>query len=169
MQHFLTFDVGTTSMKCILFDEQFNEVFYENKEYDIKTGPGALAELEAEVYFDTFCACVQSLIAKDAKLPAQIASITFTTQGETMIPVDEAGNALLPAIVWLDTRAEQEAVYIKEQIPQAEFYRATGLCEADGALPAAKVLWLEKHQPDVYKKTHKIISSKFSFIKLKSS
>ncbi len=157
MQHFLTFDVGTTSMKCILFDEQFNEVFYENKEYDIKTGPGGLAELEAEVYFDTFCACIQSLVAKDAKLPAQIASITFTTQGETMIPVDEAGNALLPAIVWLDTRAEQEAGYIKEQISQAEFYRATGLCEADGALPAAKVLWLQKHQPDVYEKTHKIL------------
>lgn len=36
IKYFLTFDVGTTAMKCILFDSDFNEVFCANKEYSIE-------------------------------------------------------------------------------------------------------------------------------------
>lgn len=74
-----------------------------------------------------------------------------------MIPVDKDGRELSKAIVWLDTRAEAEADIIQEQIPADVLYKTTGLGGIDGALPAAKVLWMYRNEPDLYEKTHKFL------------
>lgn len=156
MKYFLTFDVGTTAMKCILFDEKFQEVFCANKEYSIETSEQGMAELSAHTYFETFYSCVDEMW-KTGISAEEIATLTFTTQGETLIPVDEEGEPLCKAIVWLDTRAEAEADVIREQISMKEFYEATGLSGIDGALPAAKLLWIYRNSPDVYEKTYKFL------------
>ncbi len=156
MEYYLSFDVGTTSMKCILYDDRLNEAFYTAKEYSIITESGGIAELDAETYYNTFLASVREMSL--AGIPIEnIRSVTFTTQGETLIPVDKSGNALCRAVVWLDTRAEVEAEYIKSHIDSVRFYKKTGLCGIDGALPAAKILWLYNNRPDIYEKTHKIL------------
>lgn len=156
MKYFLAFDVGTTAMKCILYDKKFNEIFYANKEYSLDTREGGIAELDSEIYFDTFLECVNELKQTSINFD-EIVTITFTTQGETMIPVDKDGNALMPAVVWLDTRAEKEAEDISRAIDSKEFYETTGLCGVDGALPAAKIAWIRKNRPDVYDKTYKFL------------
>lgn len=156
MRYFMTFDVGTTAMKCILFDTSFNEVFYANKEYSVKAREGGIVELEADTYFNTFCECVEEIKKADISSD-DIVSITFTTQGETLIPIDKNGKALCPAIVWLDTRAEAEADFIKENISDEEFYKTTGLGGIDGALPAAKILWIYKNKPDLYNQVYKFL------------
>ena len=156
MKYFLAFDVGTTAMKCILYDKNFNEIFYANKEYSINTREGGIAELDSEIYFNTFLDCIKELKQTDIDV-CEIATITFTTQGETLIPVDKNGNALLPAVVWLDTRADKEAEEISSTTDIKEFYKTTGLCGIDGALPAAKIAWIYKNRPDVYQATHKFL------------
>lgn len=156
MKHFLTFDVGTTAMKCILFDTKFNEIFCANKEYSIEAREQGMAEIDADTYFATFRECVNEIWMAGVS-PDDIATITFTTQGETLIPVDKDGKALCKAIVWLDTRAEAEAEVIRKKIPAGEMYRRTGLGGIDGALPAAKILWLRNHQQDLYEKTYKFL------------
>lgn len=152
----LAFDVGTTAMKCILFDREFNQLFYSSREYSINTPREGIAELEPEIYFNTFCECL-SEIKKSGINIRKVSSITFTTQGETFIPVDKNGLPLCPAIVWLDTRGEKEAEYIKEKISAENIYSHTGLPDIDGALPAAKLLWLSKNQPSLFKNIHKIL------------
>ena len=156
MRNVLSFDVGTTSMKCILFNENLEELFCENREYTIETASGGIAELDAEVYFTSFLECVDEVRNKLGG-DIDISAVTFTTQGETLIPVDSDGKALTKAIVWLDTRAESEAQTISSSICQEEFYSATGLCGIDGALPLAKLMWIKKNMPDVYDNTYKFL------------
>ncbi len=156
MKHILSFDVGTTAMKCIVYSSSFDELFYANKEYSISTKGEGIAELDAETYFDTFCSCLKDISASGTDLH-KIGAIVFTTQGETLIPVDKSGKALSPAIVWLDSRAGVEADHIKSCIDRQKMYSTTGLCDIDGALPAAKLLWIYKNRPDIYNNTHKFL------------
>ena len=62
MKYYLTFDVGTTAMKCILFDTEFCEIFSASREYTIETIMPCMAELSADVYFNTFCECTKEIL-----------------------------------------------------------------------------------------------------------
>ena len=57
----LSFDVGTTAMKCILYSESFEELKIINKEYSLETN-GDFVRLNADVYFDSFCSCVKEIL-----------------------------------------------------------------------------------------------------------
>ena len=156
MKNILVFDVGTTSMKCILYNEKFKELFATSIEYSIETKDGIIAQLDANIYFDTFTECVQSVLNSGIN-KEDISAISFTTQGETLIPVDKCGNPLCKAIVWLDSRAFKEAEYIKQNITCEEFYKTTGLCDIDGAVPIAKLLYIRRNNPSVYERVYKFL------------
>ena len=104
MRYYLAFDIGTTAMKCILFDKDFNEAASTSKEYSLIIDSNGMTELDAEKYYSTFCECVGEIISRGYN-PKNIKSVTFTTQGETFVCIDEHGKPLARAIVWLDSRA----------------------------------------------------------------
>lgn len=163
MKYFLTFDVGTTAMKCILFDESLAEVVCVNREYDLITGENGFVEMEPETYFDTFCKCVK-VVLEEGIPKEDILTVTFTTQGETLIPMGKDGEALHRAIVWLDARAQEEAELIRDRIAWDEVYETTGLCNVDGALPAAKLMWIRRQKPQIYRDTYKFLLLEDFFI-----
>lgn len=156
MKSFLSFDVGTTSMKCLLLNEKFNEIFFDEIEYSLLTPQENIVELNPEVYYETLCNCIKKMIDSGVD-KNNITSLTITTQGETLIPIDVDGNALRNAIVWIDARAEKEAEYIKSRIDSDEIYKTTGIGEINGAVPIAKLLWLYKNERELYDKTYKFM------------
>jgi len=153
MDWFLTFDIGTTSVKTCLFDEDLKQVCESNEEYELIAGSGTI-ELEAQTYWQAVQNGVRSVTHGRQ---GRVVSITATTQGETMIPVDKQGNALRNAIVWLDGRAEKEAGQIRQAVGDDTFYQTTGLPDADGCCPVSKLVWIKNNEPDVYAKTHKFL------------
>ena len=147
-------DVGTSSVKVCLFTPAMEMVARSVQEYVLHTC-GDRVEAEGEDYMSAIRSGIREVLA--AVPEAKIAAIGITTQGETFAPVDEAGNLLHPFIVWLDSRAEEQAEALRRQIPEMEFYRTTGLPEISGALPLAKLAWVREQKPDLYEKTHKFL------------
>ena len=157
MKYFLTFDVGTTSVKTCIFDESLHMLGYSNEEYQLITPENGIVEALPERYWEAVesgavRACENAKVA-----PAEIAAISITTQGETLIPVDEQGKALHNAIVWLDERAGEEAKALSQTFDPVTFYAKTGITELNGYVPVAKLLWIKKHKPDLYEKTYKFL------------
>ena len=153
MDYFLTFDIGTTSVKTCVFDRSLRLVGHANGEYRLLTERPGSVELEPETYWRAVLDGAKSAILRAGIDSKQIVAISCTTQGETFIPVDAEGNALRNAIVWLDERAGEQAKRLSERFPAEQFYRETGLPELNGYTPVAKLLWLKEHEPDVYAKT----------------
>lgn len=147
-------DVGTSSVKVCLFTPALEMISRSVQEYAIDAA-GDRVEAEGSVYLDAARAGMRDAL-KGAE-GYRVAAIGVTTQGETFAPVDETGTPLRPFIVWLDSRAEEQARKLRETIDDAEFYRTTGLPEISGALPLAKLLWLRENEPEVVKKTHKFL------------
>ncbi len=150
MKYLLGADIGTTSLKCCVFDENGNLFKSTTKDYTLKVS-GDLVEFPANDYFELFREAFVE-VSKDI----EISGIAIDTQCETIIFADENGNPLCDAIVWLDNRASQEAQMIKEHFGNERVYEVTGQPEITATWPAAKILWIKQNKPDILNKTKKI-------------
>ena len=147
----LGIDVGTTSLKACAFDSSGNILATHTADYSLIT-EGDLIEFEPEKYYEICMNAVEKIRGKVGKIDA----LSIDTQGETMIVTDDAGNPLRRAIVWLDNRAEAEAGEIEKAFTRKRVYEITGQPEITAGWPASKLLWIKRHEPEVFSRIGKI-------------
>ena len=147
-------DVGTTAVKACLFSPSLELLACSVQEYALRT-QGERVEADAAQYK---AAARAGLADALSQAPGCIpAAVSITTQGETLTLADRSGEPLRPFLVWLDSRAENEAQALRSVLDNETFYKTTGLPEVTGALPLAKLLWLRKHEPDTFVRAHKLL------------
>jgi len=73
--------------------------------------------------------------------------------------VDDNGKALRNAIIWADSRASKQEVFMQAQIDPYHFYKITGHRPA-AFYSLAKLLWVKDNEPEIYKKSHKMLNAK---------
>ena len=153
MKTFLGIDVGTTSLKAAVFDENGKRLGFRSADYTLSTDPATgYIEFDAERYIAACEKVIAELVAECGKPYA----LSVDTQGETMILADKDGHPLCPAIVWLDNRAAKEAEDIKAKFGNKRVYEATGQPEITAGWPACKLLWLKRNRPKIWDKVDKI-------------
>jgi xylulokinase len=157
MSNILTFDVGTTSVKTCLFDQEFHVLASHSSEYQLITAAGGIVEMNPQSYWQAVCAGARAVLGIVPQAKNSVSVITITTQGETLIPVDKAGEALCNAIVWLDNRASQEALQLAGEFTPDKYYPVTGLGQVDEAAPISKILYLKNNKADIYQNTYKFL------------
>ena len=150
MANLLGVDVGTTSAKMVLFDENGNVLKSVSKEYSLET-KGDTVELDPEKYWQMF-----SEGYAEIKSEYTVDALSVDTQCETLIVADESGTPLYNAIVWLDNRATLQAEKISERFGTKTVYEVTGQPEITATWPACKLMWLRENEPEVFAKTKKI-------------
>ncbi|WP_030599501.1 xylulokinase [Streptomyces fulvoviolaceus] len=149
----LAIDLGTTSVKCALYATTGVEVASATLEYELQTPAPGCVEVDVEVYWTSIRDCLAEVWRKAGDRRGEVAGLALSAQGETLVPVDAAGTALRPAIVWLDNRAAAESAELADRFPAAELYERTGQPEMLATWPAAKLLWLGRHEPEIAERT----------------
>ncbi len=86
--------------------------------------------------------------------PKDVIGIGFTGTSCTVAPVDSRGEPLRPAIMWMDTRAYQEAQQITA-LRHPSVLQAGGQVSAEWLLP--KAMWIKKNEPQVWQRTYKLV------------
>ena len=157
MEYIVCYDIGTSSIKCGLFDSNLKCLSITGCNYEVKMAYEGTAEAEPKVYIEGIARCTKEAIANAGIDATKVRSVCATTQGETLIPIDENGKELYKAIVWLDGRAEEEAAELKKALPDDLFKQKTGLPGVDGFTPLAKLLHVKRKMTDVYENTHKFL------------
>ncbi|MEW5817690.1 MAG: FGGY family carbohydrate kinase [Spirochaetota bacterium] len=153
-EFFLSLDIGTTSIKVTIFDKKGNLVESAIKEYKLLTPTEDVVELDAETYWTCCVAGIREILAKPGVSPQLVKSIGVCSQGETVIVVGKSGRPLRKAIVWMDNRSQKEADEIRDVFGKDN---TTGQIDVLATWPVTKILWLRKHEPDVYRKAWKYI------------
>ncbi len=151
MKHLLGIDIGTTSIKGCVFDETGRRLDSHAVAYELLT-EGGTVELPAERYYELFREVFDTLRAR-----VRIDAFSIDTQGETILFCDKDGTPLMNAIVWLDTRADEEAREIEAHFGKRAVYEHTGQPEVPAGYPASKILWLKRHRPELFARTEKIM------------
>ncbi len=165
-ENLLSIDVGTQSVRVLLFDPRGKLIAKQRVPYEpyYSDAPG-LAEQRPQLFWESIARACQGLWQNPEVKKDSIAAVALTTQRATMINVDEKGEPLRPAIIWLDQRRTEG------QPPLGGFWGAAfavaGASETVAYLQAeAEANWIRKHQPEIWKKTYKylIISGYLTYL-----
>ena len=155
--YLLSIDVGTTSIKVGLFQSDGKMKVMSTQEYGLLTPSSNIVELPADVYWASLCKGVREALDESEVHPESILALSLSSQAETLICLDDKGKVLRNAIVWLDTRAEEESREIAENFSPELLYEVTGLPEMSPVWPAPKILWLKKNEADTFDQTSKFL------------
>src|SRR3990172_4638685 len=157
MPSILAFDLGTTALKCALHDLNGNVIAKASEEYQLITPDADSVEMDVETYWQAFKSTVAKVLKESGVNPAEIKALGISAQGETIILVDKDGKPLRRAIVWLDNRAQKEADDLGNILGHRHAFEITGQVKLVPTWPASKILWLKRHEPEVFAKTAKFL------------
>jgi D-xylulose kinase len=164
MEYVLSVDLGTSAIKTALFDAHGKLIASSNQEYTLLTPSALVVEMEVDRYWTAFKRGVQDVLDKiDVKKEA-IKALGISAQGETLILIDESGKPLRNAIVWMDSRAQQEAEHLSEMFKDQDVYGTTGQVSIVPTWPASKVYWVKKHEQEIFEKVNKYLLIEDYFI-----
>ena len=150
IKYIISLDVGTTSLKGVLFDMDGNAVASRSYEYNLVRIAPDTVELDPEVYWQAAISVIRDLLTDSGVEKSEIISVGITSQGETLIVLDSQGRPLRRAIVWLDNRSGQEANEIAARFALDDVYRITGQQEIVPTWTATRILWLRKNEPKIF-------------------
>jgi len=149
MDHLLGVDIGTSSLKAVLYDRDLLPVAAARCEYSTAyPGPGR-AEQNPEDWTRALRVATDELTARAGISATSIAAVGIDGMSSLALPVDRKGNALRPAMIWLDRRATREARL--DERAEAEQVAINGN-RSDPSNFAPKVMWIRDNEPEVYER-----------------
>lgn len=159
-------DIGTTSTKAVLFEENGTIVAQGGADYPLYTPTPAIAEQDAEDIFKAVVESVKQATSKAGIQPHEILFVSFSSAMHSILPVDEHGKPLMRAMTWADNRSAEWTEALKTEMNGHEIYLRTGT-PIHPMSPLTKIMWLTRDQPELFKQTYKFISMKeYVFYKL---
>lgn len=141
-KYIMALDAGTTSNRCILFDEAGNICSMAQKEFrQFFPNPGWVEHDANEIWSTQLGVAVEAMSMINAKA-ADIAAIGITNQRETAIVWNkETGEPVYNAIVWQCRRTSDIADALKAKGLEKKFQQKTGLI-IDAYFSATKIKWI---------------------------
>ncbi|ACL04866.1 carbohydrate kinase FGGY [Desulfatibacillum aliphaticivorans] len=153
----LAIDNGTQSIKALLFDPEGNLLAKEQVHFEpyFSIKPG-WTEQDPLVYWDSLCTACQRLWKREGVDKSRIAGVSLTTQRSSVINVDDKGNPLRPAMLWLDQRKTENHPGAGP-LWYALFAVVGAKSTVDHFLSEAQSSWIMTRQPEIWKNTHKYL------------
>jgi xylulokinase/glycerol kinase len=156
MEHILVVDVGTSSLKAMLYDRAGKLLNRASEEYHSEFTGNNYVEQSSFTWKSALLATLKQtgefLNAKGIGVEA----IAVTSQRASVIPVDGAGEPLHNAIMWQDKRSRPQCAQLLRQMGLRDIYRRTGL-RVDPYFSAPKMMWLRAERPDIHAAAEKLI------------
>lgn len=149
----LGIDIGTTSLKCVAFDDCFSMLAETYREYPLIHKDRGV-EQNPEEWWNAAVSAVHEI----ASLCDCITGIGVSSQGITIVPVDICGMPLSNALTWLDMRAHDECLKLNDLLGSESIFRTTGK-RLNQAYTLPKLMWLKNNRPNVYDKTYKFLTA----------
>jgi glycerol kinase len=154
MKGIITVDIGTTSMRAILYDADGHVIHMDQHENMPDFFADGRVEQDPAAWPAILLTVLKSCADVAAAKNVETQCISVTAQRSSVIPVDKSGTPLHPAIMWQDRRTAGLALEMDACNPLV--YGTTGL-KISPVFSALKMTWLRRQRPDIWSNTHKMI------------
>jgi gluconokinase len=152
-------DIGTTSTKTVLFNQDGEVIQQENIGYPLHTPDISTAVQDPEEIFQAVLHGLSNVMKSSGCSKKDISFISFSSAMHSVIAMDENDLPLTPCITWADNRSEAWTRKIKEELNGHEVYKRTGT-PIHPMSPLSKIAWLKDDQPEIAAKVKKYIGIK---------
>lgn len=152
MKYVVGCDIGSQSLKVLLISEQGETCGEASVSYPIEYPQPTWAEQSAETWVDALKKAMRALLAKTGVSAHDILAIGLDAQVDGVVPVDDHGKPLHPAMLWMDRRAVPQCEVVGRQISQEAAFKITGL-NLDPSHVAPKIRWLADNEPRLFGQT----------------
>ena len=161
--YYIGIDLGTSAVKLMLTDGTGKAIRTVSESYPISYPHPHWSEQAPEDWWAGVCAGMERLLAGVDR--EQVGGVAVAGQMHGLVMLDENDRVLRPAILWNDTRTEAETRYLNEEIGRETLHARTGNIAFAG-FTAPKVLWVRRHEPEIFARCARICLPK-DYINLK--
>jgi len=152
MRPLVGLDVGTTGVKAVAVSETGDVVARAERGYPLSTPAPGWSEQDPEDWWAAAQAALDDLGVEPA-------AIGLSGQMHGLVALDGHDRPLRPAILWNDQRTGAECAEIEKRVGLERLIELTGNRALTG-FTAPKLLWLRRHEPDVFARIRRVLLPK---------
>ena len=153
----LALDVGTSSARTLLFDEDGRPVegVGAQASYTATRGhSGRAGVFDAEELADL---CRDALDEGRREAGGPLDAVAISAFWHSLVAVDARGRPLTGVLTWRDNRAAEDAAALAERLDPDGIHRRTG-CPVHPSFWPAKLAWLRRAEPETFAAAARFVS-----------
>lgn len=154
----LAIDVGTSSVRAALFDEALSMLASGVRQYTLSAPVPGWAEQDPLHIQRSLDEAIEECLQKKGP-DVEVVGVCMDTALHSLIALDAEGKPLTAVWTWADTRATSELERLRDGADQISLYQRTG-CPLHAMYFPAKIAWMRRHQPELYRKVASFASIK---------
>ena len=152
---FLTSDFGTQGCRVGVADMEGNLLATKEEKYPIHYPKPGYAVQNSDHWWSSFkVAAVEVLETIGAEARSRVRAIAICATSSSVVPVDEEGEALADAMMWMDVRSKGVATRINETRHPVLSHCGDAV-SPEWFIP--KLLWIKENERDLYDRAHLIV------------
>jgi xylulokinase len=152
-------DLGTSSVKVAALEVGGSVLARATRAYPIRSPQAGLAEQDPEEWWTATCTSIRDVLEQLGARRADVRSVGLAGQMHALVALDERGSPVRPAIIWPDTRSQEEQRELAARVGSRRLHELTGLPSTTGIL-AVSLLWLRRHEPEAFSRTRTLLLPK---------
>jgi len=150
-------DVGTGGSKAVLTDFSGAIIASSFEPYQTFYPRPNWVEQDPLHWWKAIVTSTRKVLKEGKIKPRQVAGIGFATQMLGVLPMDPSGNPLRKAIIWLDSRADDQAARIVRRFGGPRMMMMVAGAVPSGKDIVCKLQWIREMEPQVWSETYKFL------------
>lgn len=159
MEYLIGIDLGTSGTKTVLFDRDGKVIANATVEYPLYQEKNGWAEQDPDDWWQAAASTLRTVIDKSGAAPEDIRGVGISGQMHGLVMLNRSGEVLRRSIIWCDQRTAEECAEITELVGEKRLIEITANPAMTG-FTASKILWVKKHQPEIYRECAHILLPK---------
>jgi xylulokinase len=142
-------DVGSQSVKGVIVDGDGVARATASSALTMTHPYGGWAEQDPRDFETGIASVIASLLIQSDCASIDVKVLSLACQVDGVVPMSSSAEALAPAIIWLDRRADVQANAMAHLVGRDRLFDMTGLVP-DASHSGPKILWLRDNDPETF-------------------
>ncbi len=143
-------DGGTESIRAGVFDKIGTPLAHSSTNYQTNFPYPGWAEQDPRDWWKGLAVSVRKAVQESGISAEEVSALTVDTTCCSVVALDESGDPLRPALIWMDVRSDKQALQVAECEDPALLVNGNGKGPVSAEWMIPKALWLKQNEVEIF-------------------